>query len=191
MNSFLLDPAAPVRQASAYGVGVAAQFGGEAYIPLCSGSLQNLFASVSAPVPEDSNEGLFARENALSAIGKICHFASASGAFDLNSVLGQWISALPLVKDEEEAAHTYGYLLDLLDAQHPVAISMQSHITFVLTEALAAQDLLQGAPQKELAGRVVARLRGLLSSMSEADRGALWNGLSADKRQTLQSRGYF
>jgi hypothetical protein len=191
MNTFLLDAAPSVRQASAYGIGVAAQFGGEPYLALCSGSLQNLFTSISAPVPEDSNEGIYARENALSAVGKICHFASASGSFDLNAVLGQWISALPIVKDEEEAAHTYGYLLDLLEAQHPVAVSLKGHIVYVLTEALAAPELLQGESQKELAGRVVSVLRALLSGMSEADRGALWNRLSAEKRQSLQTRGYF
>ena len=54
-----------------------------------------------------------ATENAVSAIGKICHFMGDK--FEVNPFIRAWFDALPIVLDEQEAPHTYGYLLELLE----------------------------------------------------------------------------
>ena len=113
MIAYILDPSHDVRQAAAYGMGVAAQFGGEAYTSACLESLDNLFKLIHS-TPLDSEEGIYAKENGISAIGKICHFVS--GAFDTNRVLEEWLKTLPIVKDDEESTHTYTYLMDLIQA---------------------------------------------------------------------------
>lgn len=190
MISSLLDPAHEVRQASAYGVGVAAQFGGEPYVSHCASALSHLFTMIKSS-NGDQDELAYARENAISAIGKICHYASGSGAFDVNAVLVEWIQTLPIVKDEEEAGHTYSYLMDLIESGHPSlsSLSTPAHLAFVLVEALAAPTLLQD--QKELSARIASGVSKLVMGLDENGRNGLWSRLSQEKRARLSERGYF
>lgn len=109
----VVDSSAEVRQAAAYGVGVAAQYGGPSYLQACASALPNLFAMINAPGSK-SHENVLATENAISAVGKVCHFMGQSGAFDLDQILSAWVAALPIVEDSDEAPHTYTYLMELL-----------------------------------------------------------------------------
>ena len=59
-------------------------------------------------------ENVYATENAISAITKILKFNSSK--FDVNAVIPAWFASLPIRYDEEEAALTYTYLLDLLES---------------------------------------------------------------------------
>ncbi|RKO92447.1 armadillo-type protein [Blyttiomyces helicus] len=111
----LSDQSADIRQAASYGWGVAAQFGGPAYFPACAEALSGLFAVIGA-AGSRSKENVIATENAISAVGKICQFAGASGTFNLDQVLAAWVKTLPIVEDDEEAPATYNYLIDLIEA---------------------------------------------------------------------------
>jgi len=57
---------------------------------------------------------LDATENAISAVAKICQYNHSQ--FNVNEVLPVWIKSLPILKDREEAQHTYTYLLQLVEA---------------------------------------------------------------------------
>lgn len=112
MMSAITDPAPDVRQPACYGIGVFAEFGGEQYTAACTSCLEKLFAVINH-VDSRKEENAVATENAVSAIGKICHFMGER--FDVAPILSAWLTVLPIVIDDQEAPHTYGYLLELLE----------------------------------------------------------------------------
>lgn len=66
LGKALNDERAFVRRAAAYGVGVAAQFGGPPYEPFVAAAAQPIVAGVSKPRTKDSEETL-ARDNHIAA----------------------------------------------------------------------------------------------------------------------------
>lgn len=181
----LNDEQAEIRQASSYGVGVAAQFGGEPFKAFCVSSLEPLFASIQAhPVLADSDDStIFAKENVISAIGKICHFHSNS--FDANLVLGKWVELLPIVRDDEEAVSTYTYLLDLIEARHPSVVMHPIKVSSILMEVLVVSaDLFTN--QDELIQRIVRVSSTLLSQLDNETRTKLWMTLDQGKQNKLK-----
>lgn len=199
MSSSLLDPAPEVRQAAAYGVGVAAQFGGEPYAVFCSDSLQNLFKLiVETTVRDDTTQ--YARENAVSAIGKICHFIGPSGRIDTSRIIVEWVNYLPILKDVEEAEHTYDYLMELIHSRHDALFAstnkeeMTIKLASILVEALATPDFLEGISENKsvsLTRKMADCIKTLLCGIEERHRNALWSELATEKREHLASRGYF
>ncbi|CAG8558443.1 24474_t:CDS:10, partial [Racocetra persica] len=119
MIASLMDIASDVRQAAAYGIGVCAQFGGENYSGAVAEALNNLFQVINSDGSR-REENIYATENAISAITKILKFNNSK--IDVNTVLPAWFASLPIIHDEEEAALSYTYLLDLLEAQHPIIL---------------------------------------------------------------------
>ena len=65
------------------------------------------------------HKNVMATENAVSAVGKICHFvgdaAASAAGFGIDQMLAHWVDALPILYDGDEATHTYTYLLSLLE----------------------------------------------------------------------------
>lgn len=108
----VLNPAPDVRQAACYGLGLCGQFGGPQYAEVCSVALTLLFQVIHDKESRQL-ENVYATENAISAVSKICKFNCSQ--FDVNQVLPSWVQTLPLVNDEAEAAITYTYLLDLME----------------------------------------------------------------------------
>jgi hypothetical protein len=107
------DPSAAIRQAAAYGIGVAARHGGAAWTPFLGGSIPYLFQVCQ--VPEARNdENVYATENACAAIAKILHY-NAGSVGDVQAVVAQWIDTLPVINDEEAAPYAYAYLAELID----------------------------------------------------------------------------
>lgn len=107
------DPSAAIRQAAAYGVGVAAHRGGAPWAQFLSGSIPFLFQVTQ--VPEARNEdNVYATENACAAIAKILHF-NAGSVGDTQQLITQWIDTLPVINDEEAAPYAYAYLAELID----------------------------------------------------------------------------
>jgi hypothetical protein len=107
------DPSAAIRQAAAYGVGVAAHRGGASWSQFVGGSLPILFEVTQ--VPDARNEdNVYATENACAAIAKILHFNAASVG-DVQQIITQWVTTLPVINDEEAAPYAYAYLAELID----------------------------------------------------------------------------
>ncbi|KAJ3166468.1 hypothetical protein HDU88_003336 [Geranomyces variabilis] len=183
----VVDPSFEIRQAAAYGVGVAAQFGGPTYHQPCAAAIPALFAAINAPQAREE-ESLTATENAISAVGKICKFVGAAGGFDLDQVITAWVAALPLTEDVDEAHFVYSYLMELVQLNHPAVANNVAHVALVLAEVLAAPDLLAGHP--DLIARVVDALRRSVGSIDEATRTQLWNAITPEKRKVLAASGY-
>ncbi|KAH6590949.1 hypothetical protein BASA50_008949 [Batrachochytrium salamandrivorans] len=179
MVDAILDEVPHVRQTAAFGIGAAALSTGDFYRDVCISSLQKLHTVITAPECR-SDDNVYATENAISAIGKICQRYGASGAFDLNQVLPIWLQSLPIVEDSEEFGPTYTYLLELVDACHPMILPSQANgsaagphlakIVDIFTQVLALPGIvgLDG-----LFERMLATLRRLLSQCSD-ETGSQW-----------------
>ncbi|KAI8917831.1 hypothetical protein PhCBS80983_g00962 [Powellomyces hirtus] len=187
----VVDESFEVRQAAAYGVGVAAQFGGPTYTQACASALPKLFAAINAPRAREE-ENILATENAISAVGKICQFLGASGAFDLDQVLAAWVAALPITEDTDEAPFVYSYLMQLIQQNNQAVLGAGNanvpKLALILAEVLANKDLLAG--HVDLTRSVVDTLRQFMGSCDEATRGQLWNSITPEKRKVLVDSGY-
>jgi len=109
----ILIVAAEIRQAAAYGVGVAAHKGGAQFAGFCAMALQPLFQCIARPDAREEDH-VYATENACAAIAKIIHF-NASQVPNIEAVISSWLDTLPVVNDEEEAPHAYNILTDLVE----------------------------------------------------------------------------
>ena len=79
--SFAKNKSASLRQAAAYGIGIIAQYGGDAFVNYSQGCLEALKGAVeyqmSGKVNEKKNKSTqfyHARDNAIASIGKILKF---------------------------------------------------------------------------------------------------------------------
>ncbi|KAI9024505.1 hypothetical protein CLU79DRAFT_834266 [Phycomyces nitens] len=182
----LADPAFEVRQAAAYGVGIWGQFGGPQYADACVAALEPLFAMINSPNAREEGE-VYATENAISAVAKICKFNGAKT--NVNQVLSAWFATLPILHDDQEAPFVYTYLLDLLEAHHPSILGPNNDnivgLVKIFTEVLAS-DILQPA----LAARMVNGLKAILAGVDDATRTQLWSVISPENRAILQKKGY-
>jgi HEAT repeat protein/cation transport regulator ChaB len=107
------DPSPAIRQAAAYGIGVAAHRGGAPWAQFLGGTIPFLFQAVQ--IPDARNEdNVYATENACAAIAKILHY-NHSAVQDLQAVITQWVDTLPVTNDEEAAPYAYAYLAELID----------------------------------------------------------------------------
>ena len=107
------DPSAAIRQAAAYGIGVAAHRGGAPWAQFLGGSVPFLF-QVTQVADARNEDNVYATENACAAIAKILHY-NASTVGDVQNVITQWVETLPVTNDEEAAPYAYAYLAELID----------------------------------------------------------------------------
>ncbi|KAJ1961863.1 importin subunit beta-3 [Dipsacomyces acuminosporus] len=179
-----------LRQAAAYGIGVMAQFGGDAYADyLISIALPILVESIGKPDAREV-ENVFATENAVSAITKILRF-HANKVGDAQGLLQTWFKALPISNDEEEAPGAYEYLVQVLNEQpdavlrgnDPEAIK---HLVKVIVEALAICTF-----SEQLTKALVDVLQKTLGAFDDAAKAALWAEIPVEQQQALHSKGYF
>ncbi|KAF9289191.1 hypothetical protein BGZ68_009889 [Mortierella alpina] len=183
----LLDPtAADVRQAAAFGLGKMGMYGGPMYAEVCSAALTPLFQVIHEPGSR-TLENVFATENAISAVTKICRFNSSQ--FDVNTVLPSWVQTLPIVHDEEEAPFVYAYLMDLVERQHPSVLGLNNvnvpHLVTVMVEALVA-----GVVPEPTTTRMVRALKSALDNMAPTLKTTIWTSISPEKQKALQDLNY-
>lgn len=79
-------------------------------------------------------------ENAISSVTKILKYNS-SAIPNLDEVIRVWFGWLPVVEDQDEAPHVYGYFCDLINANHPVVLGANNanlpRIVAIIAEAFA------------------------------------------------------
>lgn len=85
----------------------------------CAQAVPSLIEMIAAP-DSRSVENINPTENAISAVTKILKFNSS--AIHLDEVISHWMTWLPVWEDEDEAPHIYGYLCDLVEANHPIVL---------------------------------------------------------------------
>ena len=101
------------RQAAVYGVGVAAQKGGEAWADFVAASIPTLFEMTQRPNARDDDD-VFATENACATIAKILCF-NAGKVPNVQEVVNAWVDTLPVVNDDEAAPYAYSFLAQLIE----------------------------------------------------------------------------
>ncbi|PON31128.1 hypothetical protein TGAM01_v200548 [Trichoderma gamsii] len=171
------DASAAIRQAAAYGIGVAAHRGGAAWSPFLGGSVPFLFQVTQ--VPEARNEdNVYATENACAAIAKILHYNSTS-LEDVPTTINQWIDTLPVINDEEAAPYAYAYLAELIDRQYPSVMNQAGKVFVFIAQALEAETL-----QGQTASRVAAATKALLTA-ANVDPMPLLQQFSPESQRTI------
>jgi len=141
---------ASLRQASAYGIGVIAQHGGEAFAAhseMCLAALDQAIQFQMSQAVSDKNEKKtqfnHARDNAIASLGKILRYQKALIQTN-QAVYGQlaekWVSLLPITHDTEEAAMQYEFLGDFVVQEAPVLFTKDpqgavNHVVKILAEA--------------------------------------------------------
>ena len=107
------DVSSHIRQAAAYGIGVAAHKGGPNWSQFILTCLPHLFQATRVSNAR-SDEEVYATENASTAIAKILHHHP--GPIDnRQALIAEWINTLPVTNDEEAAPYAYAFLAELMD----------------------------------------------------------------------------
>mmetsp|Transcript_21433 Transcript_21433/g.29989 ORF Transcript_21433/g.29989 Transcript_21433/m.29989 type:complete len:1094 (-) Transcript_21433:418-3699(-) len=174
------DPA--VRQASVYGMGLCAQFGGQQMASVIPEITQRLTQVITLPDAR-SDDWACATENAIAAIGKICIFQA--GAVDVSKLLPMWFSWLPVTQDNIEAKVTYAQLCSFIESSNPYIIGANfqnlPRILSIFAEILDT-DLVDEALTHRIKV-IIAQIRNGVSA--ETLQGA-WGSLQAAHQQKLQ-----
>lgn len=200
-----------VRQACCYGIGMLAFRASpqkaenedvhQAWISTLLESINILFASLSSPWA-NSSEHVLANDNAVSALGKLLHYQlmplvpAAISANQVHSAVRQWLSHLPLNEDDEEAPHTYGFLLELIAQQNPGVMQDLGLLLKTLVLAVAGDMLNRSTadwegygPSKGLAIQLIEATRAISKHCNDAVKQEIWLQLNENQRQKVQVLG--
>ena len=108
-----------VRNAACYGLGVFSQSTTKNFMKYYKDILTNLISAINMPI--DSNlpknekkEKRFAKDNAVSALGKILKYHESELGTDAENILDMWINNMPITQDEDEGKINNQFLLDIL-----------------------------------------------------------------------------
>lgn len=176
----LVSGVSSIRQAAAYGIGIAAQYGGPNYAPVCLSTLENLFSIVNVPEAR-SEDNIHATENVCASIAKILRLYGAQLGPDLGPALTEWVKTLPITNDEEAAPFAYQFLCDLIEQNHDAVVSQVPKV--VESVALALQHTsIQGKTAK----RVIEATKALVSRVPEDHARAILQSLPASAQAVLQ-----
>lgn len=176
----LVSGVSSIRQAAAYGIGVAAQHGGPNYAQVCLGTLENLFNIVNVPEAR-SEDNVHATENVCATIAKILRLYGAQLGPSLDQALVEWVKTLPIINDEEAAPFAYQFLCDLIEQNHEAVVSQIPKV--VESVALALQHTsIQGKTAK----RTVDATKALVSRLPEDHARALLQALPLEAQTVLQ-----
>ena len=108
-----------VRNAACYGLGVFSQSTQKDYSKYCKEILTNLISAMNLPIDKnlpknDKKAKQYARDNAVSALGKTLKYHEKELGADYDKVLDLWINGMPITQDEEEGKINNQFLLDIL-----------------------------------------------------------------------------
>ncbi|XP_053986559.1 importin-5 [Hylaeus anthracinus] len=181
MIQYVSDKSAEVRQAAAYGCGVLGQHGGEAFAQACAEALPRLMEVINDPESR-SPENVNPTENAISAVTKILKYNNK--AINVDEILPHWLSWLPVVEDEDEAPYVYGYLCDLIEANHVAVLGPNNsnlpRLISFFAEALHRDAVPTNNP---VMNRILSIVRQIQNNESMFQ--ACINALTADQQQAL------
>lgn len=144
----LLDAADPdtdgfVRQAAVYGLGLCAQYGGDAFAPHVGTALAKLHAIVTHPSAKE-DENLSPTENAVSAILKIARFRAGTAGVDSDTLVSGVLALLPFKSDGIEARLVHGMLVTGICSMDPFWVGKDNSrvpaCLSALSSALIAHD---------------------------------------------------
>ncbi|KAI9833848.1 MAG: hypothetical protein M1826_006371 [Phylliscum demangeonii] len=174
------------RQAAAYGVGVAAQHGGEIWSAFVTACIPALFqAAARSPDPDEDNDHACAAENACAAIAKIMLYnASQIMPNQIPSLAQHWVDTLPILQDAEVAPYAYSFLARLIEQQSISITSQPAKIFAHIARALEAQTL-QGAAASQ-AVTAAKQLLALSAGTLGLDPNAIFTQLPTETQEAVR-----
>ncbi|KAL2633872.1 hypothetical protein R1flu_005351 [Riccia fluitans] len=186
---FLLDACTDanpdVRQASVYGIGVCAEYGGASFKPVVGEALKRLNAVISQPT-SGAAENIMATDNAVSALGKICQFQR--DRIDATQVVPAWLSCLPLRNDLVESKIVHEQLCAMVERSDVHLLGPNNQylpkIVAVFVEVLTAGGALV---TEGTAGRMVNLLRHLQQTLPPDALASTWSSLQPQQQGALQT----
>lgn len=131
------DQSAQVRQASVYGVGICAQYGGAVFAAQCAEALNVVGNMVNAANARDEDNG-FATDNAISALGKMILYQPEALAANRAAAVGMFLNYLPVTVDEEEGIKVHGCLCTLLERGEPALLEQPAQTVPQLIKVFGA-----------------------------------------------------
>ena len=191
------DPVAWMRQAAVYGIRIAAENAQAQFSPKASAALNVLAAVVTAP-DSRNDDNCNATENAIAAIGAICKFHANAPGVNVPDALSMWISALPLVEDEEcaqlAAVHLCEFLSSTATNQALLGNQYQNapHIVSAMSQMILGGDG-GGDTDIDLATPATKQalerlLQQLVPSLPENVRSSCWQKLSVQQQEYLNGK---
>jgi len=143
-----------LRQVAAYGLGVCCEYGGPKFLPFVVKAADQLLLMLNAPIPKHF-DSLVARDNAISAFGKIIEFHAQIFGPKIFEYSNLWLSWLPLTSDQLESRTSYERLLRLVQKQTPNIIGQNwSNFPQILNIFTQGFDDRESLSQETLSGLV-------------------------------------
>lgn len=153
MLQYVTDKSSEVRQAACYGCGVLGQFGGEQFAVTCAQAVPILVEVINAPKSREP-ENVNPTENAISAVTKILKYNS-SAIQNKDEIINLWLSWLPVVEDDDEAPHVYGYLCDLIQTNPAILGVNNSNLPRIVSIIATAFQVDVVKPLSEVGTRMI------------------------------------
>ncbi|OQR78549.1 importin-5-like [Tropilaelaps mercedesae] len=157
---YIVHPAANIRQAASYGVGVIAKFGGEQLAPFLTKSLP-LLEDIINRADSRSNANVVATENAISAVAKII-MHRPSAVPNINETISAYARWLPITEDAEEIAPCFELVCALMEQNNPALLGANNenlpHIMKCMAEVFGCKSLDKDTPVGQ---RCVALLKAI------------------------------
>jgi len=183
MLHYASDGQPDVRQAAAYGLGVMGQHGGPEFAPVCARALPILVQVIQAPGSREP-ENVNPTENSISAVTKILKWNP--GTLKMDEILPVWFGWLPVVEDVDESPFVYGYLCDLIEANHPIILGPNNanipRIIAIFAEAFS----VDGVPRtNDVYKRMVVITKQVQQNQQVFE--ACVSGLTATQQQGLKT----
>lgn len=179
LASGLQDESASVRQAAAYGIGVAAQHGGEVFAELVAQSLPSLFQLASAPDARHE-DNIYATENAVCSIAKVCRF-NAGKVQNLPELVSHWVALLPVTHDEQDAPYAYRFLGELMAGGDAAVTEQLPHVVDAVAQAI--ETAVVEGQNREL---LLSQFKALLATLPQGQPEQLVNAVQPqERRETL------
>ncbi len=147
-----------LRQAACYGVGCLAKSGGPAFVPLTVRALTTLAAAMEMKKDKSPEAKLcegswhMARDNAISAIGKILKFQPAAVSM-FADVWAKWLRYLPIKKDNVETDFTQTFLAETVMERPEVAMGgvefgLMGEVVRALVQGFDVDDIVLETKKK-------------------------------------------
>ena len=108
-----------VRNSACYGLGAFAQFTKNNFSKYCKDLVTALITAINLPIDQnlskdEKNSKQFAKDNGVSALGKVLKYQEKELGSDYENIFNIWINNMPIKQDDEEGLINNQFLMDLL-----------------------------------------------------------------------------
>jgi hypothetical protein len=177
-----------VRNAACYGLGVFSQFTTQNYLNFGPNILTAIMKVIKLPIDKkilnqsDKENFKFARDNAVSALGKIIKYHGQEFPTELDNLIDFWVNSLPITKDKEESKRIHKFLLDVL-MKEPNKVLGPSNKNLGQIIVILAKGYNTDSTDKEMDKNIESFAEGI--KKNEGYKSILKNTVDKQKGKTL------